>query len=370
MNILILNWRDIKNPLSGGAEILTHEMAKQWIVWGHNVIQISAGFDRSKKEEVIDGIRIIRLGQWWSVHFLAFFYYMNNLRGKVDVVIDEVHGLPFFAALYAPSKTILFACEVAEEIFFHVFPYPIAILGVILEKIYFKIYKNIPALAISPSTKGDLISRGFNKKNITVLPMGLTVPGEIKKFPREKNPTLIYLSRINKQKGIEDTISAYLKIKGEIPEARLWIVGSGASDYVKTLKKRIGKYKISSSVRFFGFVSEKRKFELLSRSHVMIFPSIHEGWGIVIAEAAICGTPSAVYNVAGVKDVVRNGERGIMVEKNRPDLLAQAIIRILKNDKLYKSLVEKVKTFKGKMGWEKTAKTAFLVISKYENRKN
>lgn len=370
MRILILNWRDIKNPTSGGAEILTHEMAKQWVSWGNNVIQISAGFDRSKKEEVIDGIRIIRLGQRWSIHILAFFYYLKNLRDKVDVVIDEVHGLPFFAALYAPSKTILFACEVAEKIFFHVFPYPIAIFGVMLERIYFILYRNIPVLAISESTKEDLIKRGFNNRNITVLPMGLTVPKGLKKIPKEKNPTFIYLSRINKQKGIEDAIESFRIIHNAITGSRFWVVGSGAPEYVAKIKNRVKDYGLARNVKFLGFVSNKHKFELLSRSHILLFPSIHEGWGLVIAEAGMMGTPSAVYNVAGVRDVVRNGKRGIMAKKNRPDLLAKTIVHLFKNDKLYKDLLSKIKSFEKEVGWENTAKTAFSVIAKYENRKN
>jgi len=60
MKILILNWRDIKNPLSGGAEILTHELSKRLVAEGHVVIQFSSRFDGSKEEEVIDGVRIIR----------------------------------------------------------------------------------------------------------------------------------------------------------------------------------------------------------------------------------------------------------------------------------------------------------------------
>ena len=370
MRILILNWRDIKNPLAGGAEILTHEMAKQWAKWGHSVIQISAKFPKAKDKEIIDGITIIRLGAWWSVHFFAFLYYFKNLRGKIDIIIDEVHGLPFFAAMYEPRKTVLFACEVAEKIFFHVFPYPVAIIAIILEKIYFKIYKNIPALAISPSTKGDLISRGFNKKNITVLPIGLTVPKGLRKSPKDRNPTIIYLSRINKQKGIEDAIDAFKTINEAIPNSRLWIVGSGIPEYVAKIKNRVKSYGLSHATKFFGFVDEKQKFELLSRSRLLLFPSIHEGWGIVIAEAGIMGTPSVVYNVAGVRDVIRNGERGIMAEKNRPDLLAKAIIHLLKNDKLYKDLLLKIKSFEKEVGWENTAKVAFSVIAKHGNRKN
>ena len=57
--ILILNWRDIKNPNSGGAEVLTHEMAKRWVLWGHEVTQFSSKFRGAKGEEVVDGVRII-----------------------------------------------------------------------------------------------------------------------------------------------------------------------------------------------------------------------------------------------------------------------------------------------------------------------
>ncbi len=370
MRILILNWRDIKNPSAGGAEILTHEMAKQWVSEGHSVIQLSAGFAGAKKTEITDGVRIVRLGLWWNVHVLAFFYYLKSLRKRVDVIIDEVHGLPFFSVLYAPHKTILFACEVAEKLFFHVFPYPVALIGRSLEKVYFKIYKNTSVIAISNSTKQDLIARGFKKKNITVLPMGLTIPKNLKKLPKEKNPTIIYLSRINRQKGAEDAIEAFALIHKTFPRACLWMVGSGSEEYVKRVKNKIRNYGISRFVKFFGYVKDAEKFKLLSRSHILIFPSMHEGWGLVIVEAGIMGTPAAVYNVAGVKDVVKNGERGIIVTKNRPDLLSKAIARVLKNDKLYRRLVKKTKTFEEEIGWEKTSKTALSVLKKNANQKN
>lgn len=364
--ILILNWRDIKNPSAGGAEILTHEMAKLWVEWGNSVTQISAKFKGSAESETIDGVKIIRMGSWWTVHILAFFYYIMNLQDRVDVIIDEVHGIPFFSKLYASSKTILFACEVANQLFFRVFPYPIALVGRILEEIYFAIYKNSRVLAISPSTKEDLVKHGFPKKNITVLPMGLTVPGNIKKLPKEKKPTIIYLSRINKQKGIEDTVEAFSIIHKELPQSCLWVVGSGDTDYVRTIKNKVRKLGLSKFVRFFGFVDEIKKFELLSRAHIFIFPSIHEGWGLVIVEAAVCGTPTVVYDVAGVRDVVEKGKQGIMVEKNRPDFLAEAITKVLKDDKLYRRWLLKIKPFENYIGWEKTARQGLLVIGKYE----
>lgn len=369
MNILILNWRDIKNPSGGGAEILTHEIGKAWVKRGNRVWQISAKFKGAPSEETIDGVMIKRMGTWWSVHVLAFLYYIKNFRGKIDVIIDEVHLLPFFSILYEPRKTVLLVCEVARKLVFKIFPYPVGFIFSVLENIYFIFYRKVPVLAISHSTREDLISHGFSARNISILPMGLTVPRGLEKFPKESRPTIIYLSRINKQKGIEDAIEAFRIINSQIPSSRLWIVGIGEAEYVSEIKKRIQSLKLTDSVKFFGITSESKKFKLLSKAHLLIFPSIHEGWGLTIAEAGIVGTPSAVYNVAGVRDVVRNGERGIVAETNSPDVLANAIIRYLKNDKLYNNLLLKIKSFEKETGWENTTKTATTAISKYENKK-
>src|SRR5258708_3121351 len=126
MTILILNWRDIKNPSGGGAEILTHEIAKRWVQVGHNVIHVSAAFENAKTKEIIDGIEYLRKGTWWTVHIFACYYYFRYFRKKVDIIIDEVHWFPFFSAVYAPKKTVAFVCEVANKLFYTISPYPVA----------------------------------------------------------------------------------------------------------------------------------------------------------------------------------------------------------------------------------------------------
>lgn len=361
MNILILNWRDIKNPASGGAEILTHEIAKRLVKKSHKIIQISAGFPNCKKKEIIDGVQIIRLGKWWSVHFLAFFYYFFNLRKNIDIVIDEVHWYPFFSKLYAPKKTILLACEVAEKLFFNLFPYPFAILGRLVEKIYLLLYKNTPTLVISPSTKEDLIKEGFKAKDITILPMGLNIPQNTKIYPKEKKPTIIYLGRLCKQKGIEDALTAFEKVKKEIPNSVLWIVGAGEKFYVKKLKD-IAK-QISDDIIFFGFVSEKEKFKLLSKAHVLIVPSVHEGWGLIVPEAGFVETPAVVYNVGGLRDLVEKGQNGEIVEKT-PEAMGQAIKKLLndsvKYSKLRKGAREKAEIY----NWDNTVEKLMQVFYK------
>lgn len=364
MRILILNWRDIASPASGGAELLTHEMAKKWVLWGNRVIQISSGFPGSRKKENIDNVEIIRLGRWWSVHFLAFFYYLKYLRTQIDVIVDEAHWFPFFARIYAPNKTILLVCEVANKLFFKLFPYPLAIIGRFFEKLYLLIYKKVPTLAISQSTKLDLTKEGFSKNNITVLPMGVSIPKNLKVFKKESQPTIIYLGRLNKQKGIDDAIEIFKFVKKELPKSKLWIVGHGDIRYVEKLKRKIDSVLPAGSVRFFGFVSEQKKFELLSRAHLLISPSVHEGWGIVPVEAGIVGTPTVAYNTSGIKDVLQGGKTGIILEDRRPLVLAREVIDLLVNKKHYKELVDKLIYFRQRIGWEETARVALKVLSK------
>lgn len=200
MHILILNWRDIKNPTGGGAEQLTQELARRWVKKGHKVTQISSLFKDGKKKETIDGVNFIRMGGWWNVHILAFFYYFKHLKKNVDVIIDEVHWFPFFSYLYAPKKTVSLVCEVANKLFYQIFPPPVAFLWRMLEKVYLVLYRNVPSMAISKSTYEDLIKEGHTKKNLIILPMGLTVKVPIRHFPKEKYPTFIYVARLNKQK--------------------------------------------------------------------------------------------------------------------------------------------------------------------------
>lgn len=362
MKILILNWRDIKNPEAGGAEVLTQEMAKRWVKWGHQVIQISSGFSGSKKEEVVDGVRIIRLGRWWNIHLLAFLYYFKNLRRQTDVIVDEVHWFPFFSALYARKKTVLLVCEVASKLFFQLFPYPLALLGRLVEKIYFRCYRHLPVLAISPSTKKDLIKEGFREKDITIIPMGLTLPKRLKIYPKEKIPTLIYLGRLNKQKGIEDALMVMAKVKKNFAPINLWVVGSGDSQYLKKLEKRVADLGLKV-IKFFGFVSEEKKFALLSRAQLLLVPSFHEGWGLVVPEAGRVGTPVVAYQVAGLQDVVKNGVNGVLV-KPYPDAMVQAIITLLNSPQKLAKLSDGALREAKKYGWHKTAKKALVILEK------
>ncbi|RJQ37757.1 glycosyltransferase family 1 protein [Candidatus Microgenomates bacterium] len=371
MKILILNWRDIKNPSSGGAEILTYEVAKRLIILGHQVIWFSSSFPNALPEEEIDGIRIIRRGKtdlrnfFGSVHFLAFRFYQKEMKGKVDVVIDEIHGIPFFTPWYVKEKKIFLICEVADGLWIKIFGPILGTVGQLIERFYLKFpYKNTPCLTISPSTKKDLISNGIKESNITVLPMGVNIEKNIKVSGKERNLTLIFVGRLTVAKGIEDAIFALKEISKKNSEVKLWIVGRGDEKYVNYLKKISHDLSIEDKITFFGYLSERKKFELLGKAHVLIHPSIKEGFGLTIPEAGFVGTPVIAYNSSGLRDIVGDNSNGILLKDKTPKSIAKEALSLFKDKNIYKKLSSGARNEAKRYDWENTSKIIISCLEK------
>jgi hypothetical protein len=145
MNILILNWRDPKNPKSGGAEIVTQEHAKAWVKAGHSVTWFTSRFPKSTKEEYLEGIKFVRRGTSISTYLFAPFFYLFS-KMNYDVIIDEIHGIPYFTPLYVRKPKIAFIHEVAGDIWDYMYPFPVNIVGKVIENIFPQFYKNSKTL--------------------------------------------------------------------------------------------------------------------------------------------------------------------------------------------------------------------------------
>lgn len=335
MNILLLNWRDINNPKSGGAEIVTYYHAKAWVKAGHNVWWFATRFEKSLPQEIIDGITIIRKGNILTFVFYAMFFYFFS-KIPFDIVIDEIHGIPFFTPLYVRKPKIVFIHEVAQEIWDYMYPFPINYVGKFLETFYLPLYNKIPLWTDAPSTIEELKQFGFTKKNCFAIPCPITNKTVTKLPIKEKEKTFIFVSRVVRMKGIEEVIKAVAFIHKEDPRIKLWIVGKGEKKYVAKLKHMAKEYGIEKNVIFFGSLSEKEKLSLMGRAHLLLHASVKEGWGLVTVEAASQGTPSVVYNVAGLRDSVKNNVTGIVLSKNSPQDMARSVLSLLSDKSKYR----------------------------------
>lgn len=357
MNILILNWRDIKNPKSGGAEIVTHEHAKYWVKKGHTVIWFTSCFKNAIKKETIDGFTVIREGNS-TVYIHALLYYFKN-KDIIDIVIDEIHGIPFFTPLYVKKPKIAFIHEVAREIWDYMYPFPLNKIGQLVEPIYFRFYRNIPFWTPSQSTIEDLASYGIPKKSCKNIVCPMLCKTLTKPPKKEKYPTFIFVSRLVKMKGVEDVILAFTEIEKKEKNATLWIVGTGEKEYVNHLKDMAKEKKI----KFFGKVSEDKKIDLLKRAHILLHASVKEGWGLVVVEAASQGTPSVTYNVAGLRDSVIDNRTGILTKKNNPKNLASNALLLYRDKNKYKKFQNSCLAWAKSLSWGKAQRESLDLLT-------
>lgn len=373
MNILVFSWRDPKHPLAGGAEQVMHEHMKGWIAAGHSVTLFSSHFKNGNRDEIIDGVNIIRRGiQYWGVHFLGALYYLFGKHEKYDLVIDQFHGIPFFTPLYVRVPKIAVLQEVAREVWLrNDLPSPfnkvIGIIGYWGEPFIFWFYKKVPFVVGSRSAGDDLRSMGIPEKNISIVPHGVIIDKSSKAYKKEKKKTVIFLGALARDKGIEDAIKTFslLDKKGKY---QFWIMGRCSPSYMKYLKKQVKLHAISD-VTFWGFVSQKKKFELLSRGHVLVNPSLLEGFGLVNIEANAMKTPVVGYTSRGLIDSINHEVSGVLCHPNTPQVLAHEIHKLLSSPKRYQALQKGALMWSKEFGWKKAKKQSLGIIESYGQKK-
>ncbi len=372
MNILILNWRDPKNLKAGGAEISLFEHVKYWRKKGAQIIWFSA-FDKNlKKEETIAGIKVIRKGSAYTVHIWAFFSYITKRLGNPDIVVDSFHFIPFFSILYMKKKEKIVGLinEIAGKLWFSNILAPLALIGYVCEPLFIKLYRKNKFITGSDSAKEALLKIGIAQDKIFVVNHGVHIYKTSSSIKKARKPTILFLGRVEKDKGINDALEALRYIKKEIPSAVLWVVGKEEKEAtLNTLLE--SKYKaIRESVYYQGFVDEEKKFQLLKQALLLIHPSVKEGWGLTVIEAASQGVPTVGYNVEGLRDSVQNGKTGILVQPKNPKLLANAITHLIGDKKLYNTLSKNAQQWSKNFDWNVSVKKSWNVICQvYEEKK-
>jgi|SRR3989344_6677619 len=347
MNILWLTWRDIKNPEAGGAEKVSIETAKRFTRDGSSITIFSSSYKKSKNKERIFGVNIIRKGNRLTCRIHALFYYLNN-KQKFDLVVDEINTLPFFAFLYAGQKTRVLIHQLAREYWFKETTFPISFIGYFLEPFWLKLYSNRPTLALSNSTLNDLKKLGF--KEIKKYRPGLDFKPQLIK---NKENLILFIGRLTKPKKPDDAIMAFRKIHNSSPNTKLVVIGRDDKNYLDYLKNLVKKFRLTNHVIFTGFATEQEKINYLKKAKVVLIPGIREGWNLVTCEANATGCVPIGYDIAGLKDSIKNNVTGLLV-KSSPDSLAQAALKVLGNDKLRKSLIQNGFKLSQQYSWEKT----------------
>ena len=366
MKILIFNWRDRKNPLAGGAEIVTEELLKRLVKNGHRATLLTSKFKGCQNKEIIDGYEIIRVGGRWTVYWQAYIYYQRYLRGKFDLVIDEINTIPFFAKFYVKEKNIILCYQLCRQIWFYQMLFPLSLIGYLIEPLYLWLLRKKIVLTESESTKKDMQKYGFRAENIFIFNIGLEIElaKNLNTLSKYKEPTILSLGTLRNMKRPLHVVKAFEIAKEKIPDLKLVIAGDAGTRYGKKVLDYIKNSKYKDSINYLGKVSIDKKLELMQKSHIICVTSVKEGWGIIVTEANSQGTPAIVYNVDGLRDSVKNNETGVICKNNTPKNLAENITELLNSQEKYQNLRINAWLWSKEINFKESYKDFINVINK------
>ena len=364
MRIVVFNWRDLKHTWAGGGEVYIFEHASRWVKMGHEVT-VFCGQDVRKNlpfYERIKGVKIYRKGGRYTLYLWAIWYYFTLLRKNADIVVDVENGIPFFTPLFSRKPKVCIVHHIHGKQFFYEFMLPLNYIGFFIERYIFPlIYHTTPTIAVSTTTKNQLLKIGFRSKNIEIVYNGLNIKKN-KKTHIEKysHPTILFLGRIKKYKRVDLLISIFNTIVKKVSNTRLIIAGWGTEAF--TIADLVMQNDLRRKIALRGPVNEKEKKMLLSKSWVFVNPSIGEGWGLGVIEANAQGTPAVSFNVSGLSESIQHGITGFLA-KDADDLVNKICI-ILSDKALRTQLNKAASDWAQRFDWNVSATKSLAIFKK------
>jgi glycosyltransferase involved in cell wall biosynthesis len=179
---------------------------------------------------------------------------------------------------------------------------------------------------ISNASKDDLIKYGAKKPIYTIPP---TIEEIQNKSLIQNKKQFIYVGRLVFYKNVEVLIKAINIVKDKEKETRLIIIGGGPQ--LKPIQTLIKNLHLQDNIIIKGYVDTKEKFRLISESNAMLFPSLCEGFGLVILEAFSQNKPVLVSDIRPMSDIISHEETGFVLNPNNEKDWAEHILKLIKN---------------------------------------
>ncbi|MCW2847572.1 MAG: hypothetical protein JWR90_1546 [Marmoricola sp.] len=315
LRVAVVNWRDPWHSHAGGSERYAWHCSTALRDAGAHVEFLTARDAAQAKAEVQSGISIRRGGQQYSFYpWVWGQFLLRRMTGRgYDVVIDTEAGIPAFTPPLVSRRTpvLLVVHHVHRDQFGTYLPAHLAALARFLEASLMPlVYSGVRTLAVSESTRLEMVSKLGWARPVEIVHNGADVP--------PPNPDgrdldrVVVLSRLTTHKRIDLVIRAVGRLRMERPNLRLDIVGKGVDeDHLRDLVDRLD---LGDVVELHGFLSEEDKHRVVGGAALHVCASDIEGWGQVVIECATHGVPTLARDVPGLRDSIRNGETGWLVD--------------------------------------------------------
>ena len=138
---------------------------------------------------------------------------------------------------------------------------------------------------------------------------------------------VVAVTRFTEQKRVDYLLKAFAKVVQKVPEAKLEIYGSGPLKH--EMVKLLDRLGIQSRVNIYEPVNQADLRVVYNRAAMVVLNSVEEGFGLALSEAMLCGTAVIGAESGGITDIIEHEKRGLLVEPDNAEKLAEAMLRLL-----------------------------------------
>ncbi|GAA1856414.1 glycosyltransferase family 4 protein [Actinomadura bangladeshensis] len=356
LRLAVVNWRDPWHPSTGGAERYAWELARRFAAEGDRVHYVTARAPGQRRGGRVEDVEFVRLGGRFTVYPLVLLWMLGHRR-RFDAVIDCQNGIPFFTPWVLPRRVPVFCVihHVHTAQFGLYFPRWLTWLGQMLEGPVSRwTYRRHAVVAVSESTLRAVRERLGWTGTAHVVHNGTSVaePDGVVSEPAG-DPDLVCVTRLVPHKRLHLLLDLAQILAETRPGLKLHIVGDGPE--ASALKAAIGARGLDGVVVMHGYVPENVKAALVARADLHLSSSQSEGWGLSVIEAAALGVPTVAFDVDGLRDAVRDGTTGWLVQEGGD--LADCVERALKeldDPTLRKRMATECQRWAAEFDWTRT----------------
>lgn len=336
-------------PLTNGVAVSVNTLRRELLALGHRVTVVTARHPQTSPDE--EGVIRLPSFTWFTArdyplpqlrplpHLYRFFrenrpdvihIQIPFLLGVIGLRIGRRYGIPVVAHYHTLYDRYLHYVPVA----------PASLLRSLLWRHLRRFYLLVDATIVPSRFARDYLNRfGVQSSVVEVVPTGVEFhPASIERdkaracygLPLDC-PIMVYVGRLAREKNLELLVEMLPMLRREVPNALLWLVGSGNAE--GALRQRIAQMRLAGAVRLQGRIPHAQISAVYSAADLFVFPSVTETQGLVIWEAQAHGLPCVVVNEGGAPESVRDGVDGLLVP-NDAQTFAQAVIRLLKEEHL------------------------------------
>jgi glycosyltransferase involved in cell wall biosynthesis len=358
MRICLVSQEYPPETAHGGIGAQTYLKANGLARRGHDVVVLSHSIDSRRHDQMIDGVRIVRIpppdirlsicseAARWIAHsqdvaaeleFLkheagfdlvdfpewgceAYFHLVNRDGAMGPTTVIQLHGplVMFAERLGWPDRESLFyrICSQMERM----------------------CLAEADAIFSSSRCSADWVERayGLDAAAIPVLHTGVDLalfrPVAVE---RDLRPTLLFVGKLARNKGVDLLLDAALELAPEYPGLRLRLIGRGDASLVESLRDRAARAGSPDLLEIAGFVDRAALPAELCKADIFAAPSAYEGGpGFVYLEAMACGLPVVGCAGSGASEAIRDGVNGMLVSPGSVGELAAALRRMLGDPEL------------------------------------